>query len=199
MANINLFDGTSNLHTGSVFLKALGELSNYQRVLVSPIPGKIDLPGYYFVKELVRFSYEPRRKQVNLNTFLQRFEMINPNRNPNSQNVILLEEDIFRPGLNWCFGESGNLNNQNYIVVSTARIENERELQDWMCHELGHMYGAARKGRSNTIEALGSHCTNDLCVMQQKVSVKEAREYTKMRELLNAPTYCPQCQNDLRR
>ena len=198
MARIKLFDGTVDLKNGLALESALKELSHYQRVEISPYPGKIDIPGYQFVKELERTAYDFRRQQVNLDIFLRKFGQIHPNKDPNSQNIILLEKDIFWPGLNWCFGQCGNESGQNYVIVSTARIKEGLSLKDWLCHELGHMYGAAKRGRSNTTESLGSHCTNDLCVMQQKLSVQEAIKYTNKRRLNNASTYCPQCQDELR-
>ncbi len=199
MAKVRLFDGTVDLKNGLALEGALKELAHYQKVEVSPYPGKIDIPSYNFVKELERTAYNSQRKQVDLDIFFERFREINPNRDSSSQNIILLEEDIFRPNLNWCFGQSGIENGQNYVIISNYRItRNGLSLKDWICHELGHMYGAAKKGRSNTTESLGSHCTNDLCVMQQKLSISEAINYANERRAKNAPTYCPQCQNDLK-
>jgi predicted Zn-dependent protease len=199
MAKIRLFDGTSDARNGKILERALKELSHYQQVKVSPYPGEKDIEGYKLIKEIEIVSYNPIKHQVNLSSFLDRFNQMKINSDSSSQTIILLEDDIFDEGLNWCFGQSRSIARKSYMVVSTARIKNESHLQDVLSHELGHMYGAPRKGRTNTKEALGTHCTNNFCVMQQKMSVSEAVKYANERWFRSSPTYCPQCQEDLRR
>ena len=63
-------------------------------------------------------------------------------------------------------------------------------------HELGHILGmAADLNRSNTVESLGPHCTNQACVMQQGLSVSEWLEHA-WDAYRAGRIYCPQCLAD---
>jgi predicted Zn-dependent protease len=69
-------------------------------------------------------------------------------------------------------------------------------------HELGHMFGAAPRGRTNTEENLGSHCLNDYCVMQQKLTVPAFSEHdnkiaSRIENDLLDSWFCEQCQDDI--
>ncbi|HLD79692.1 MAG: hypothetical protein A2822_03295 [Candidatus Staskawiczbacteria bacterium RIFCSPHIGHO2_01_FULL_41_41] len=201
MANIKLFDGTENPRYGRVLVNVLAELAKLQRVVVSPTPGGIDLLGYGLVQKLQSESYNLGRRQVDLEQF---FELVRAepmiSRDMNSQKIIFVDRDLYSPGrTNWCFGQSRRIDFADYIILSTARIKKASHWFDLAAHELGHMYGAAPSSRTNTVEFLGSHCINDLCVMQQKDTVEGSIAYSRRRHSLQAKPYCGQCENDLRR
>jgi predicted Zn-dependent protease len=199
MAIINIFKGTRK-PINNTLGNALAELAKYQDVKVSPKLGEIDMIGYRLAHELEKSSMARGRNQVDLDTFVTKF-LQRPEiyRRPNTQKIVLLERDIFAGRLNWCFGQYRQQQGINMVLLSTARIANNQHFYDLLTHELGHMYGAARKGRSNTVGNLGSHCINDLCVMQQKTSVDESLRYVQQRHRANASTYCGQCKDDLRK
>lgn len=198
MANIKLYDGTKDPSAGKVLKDVLKELANYQSVLINRKPGSLYIPTYNFVKYFEQLSYDPLRDQVSFDRFIDLVDRTREMQDLSSEKIIIIESDLFSAG-NWCFGKSRHYNNKDYMIVSTSRIQNELHLFNIFAHELGHMYGAARKGRSNTEEDdLGYHCINDLCVMQQKLTVKESLAYTNQRHKANAQTYCMQCQDELR-
>lgn len=200
MANIEVFDGTRNPVYGKVLKGALQELALYQPVYCSPkdLDG-LDVHSYNLIKNIESRAYNHYRRQVNLDDVLEMADKTPEiGKNNNKQKIILLEKDVFGPGLNFGFGAYTPYNGKDYTILSMARIQNINQLFDLFAHEIGHMYGAASPGRSNTEENLGSHCLNDLCVMQQKNSVKEAIEYANKRHRAGAMAYCPQCENELR-
>lgn len=200
MADIELYDGTRDPNYGKVLGMALKELAAFQRVSCRPLPGTIDVPGYEFVRNLEEISFCAERNQVCLNDFLQLVENV-PGVGDDiySQKVFLIESDCYSEGINWCFGGYMPRNGVQHVIISLARVQDEFHLFDICCHEFGHMYGAAIEGRSNTVESLGTHCINDLCVMQQKLSVPESLSYVRERHRLHAPTYCEQCADELTR
>ena len=201
MAHIQVFDGTSKPIYGKVLKKALQELAFYQGVFCSPkkLGGK-DIHSYNLVKRIEERAYDNFRGQVNLDKVLKIADNTPEiSRDKNKQKIILLEKDGFAPGLNWAFGGYMPYNGKDYMIVSMARVQSKIQLFDLFAHEAGHMYGAASPGRSNTKEILGSHCINDLCVMQQKLTVRDAIKYANKRYNTGVRAYCPQCENELRR
>ena len=105
---------------------------------------------------------------------------------------------MYYPGVNWCFGGfTATRNGLGYVLMSSARINDSDLAKDLLRHELGHMFGAPSQRRTNTSEMLGNHCLNDLCVMQQRLSIEEAVKYAKQRKRANAEVYCCQCENDI--
>ena len=198
MANIHLLDGTRDLKYGKIFLDVLKELVRYQEVSVTPAPGEIDMSGYNYVKSLEKSSYNSARDQCKQSSLLTR--IANDHVSRDKQRVIFTEKDLFDEGLNWCFGGYAQATDgQQFVLVSVDRVKNGNHWFDLLAHELGHMYGAASEGRSNTYESLGSHCLNDLCVMKQNLTVDSAIAYANRRHALNAPTFCYQCAEELLR
>ncbi|MBW2991000.1 hypothetical protein KY348_04825 [Candidatus Woesearchaeota archaeon] len=198
MARIRIFDGTRNQKYGQALEAALNELSKLIPVKTKPRPGSIDMPGYELVKYLEQKSFNPDRGQVSrdrLLTLADKIPEIGGDRS--TQKIILVENDLYTPSVNWCFGGFTHFNGNDYIVISTARIKNLLHFADINIHELGHMSGAPRPGRSNTIEHLGTHCINDLCVMQQKDTVEASVAYSRQRHQLKADSYCSQCKQDI--
>lgn len=142
-------------------------------------------------KDVEKHSYVEERNQCNLESIIDFFD------ESIDKTIIIIEKDLYFTGLNWCFG--GYTPSHGCIIISTARLQSENHMYDLIGHEMGHLLNTCPEERTNTIEMLGSHCTNDLCVMQQKMTVKEAVEYTTRRHEANAPLYCEQCINDIKK
>lgn len=198
MARIRILDGTSNQKYGQALGAALHELSKLIPVKTKPQAGSIDIPGYNLVKHLEQGAYNPDGGQVSRDEILKMADKIPKiGGDRTTQKIILVENDLYTPSVNWCFGGFTHFHGNDYIVISTARVKNLLHFTDINIHELGHMYGAPRRGRRNTTEHLGTHCLTDLCVMQQKDTVEASEAYSKRRHQLKSDSYCPQCKDDI--
>lgn len=92
--------------------------------------------------------------------------------------IVFTSRDLYPDGMpvNFCFG----IQRRTTILQSVARYRHlpDAELQACithiMCHELGHMFGAA-KGRDNGLARIhpiyADHCEHEGCVMQQASDV----------------------------
>lgn len=203
MANIELWSGLGDLQMERQLSPILNEFARYQPVRIDREPGTIDMPRYRFVSALARRCRDESRGQVNLDRALTTAFQLNrpgePGANQNNQKIILFEDDLFTPSLNWCFGMYSYRGGHDVVALSTYRMQSFAHFQDLLAHELGHMYGAAPQGRTNTIESLGPHCNNQLCVMQQKLTVSDSLAHVDLRRRMRAPFFCTQCQEDLHR
>jgi predicted Zn-dependent protease len=132
-------------------------------------------------------AWNEQRKQMNMEKMACSLEAP-------STSIVIVEEDLYYEGLNWCFGASMG---DGSIIMSTRRLRRSNHITDLVGHELGHKLGIPSTGRSNTEELLGTHCTNDLCVMQQKMTVKDAVDYWERRLASGAGLYCRQCLEEL--
>jgi len=115
--------------------------------------------------------------------------------------LILFDYDLYDgsdPRSNWFFGGfAGTVRGLGYITLSASRLSDKIHARDLIRHEVGHMFNAPSSGRSNTYENLGLHCSNSLCVMQQKDTVTSSIKYAHERERRKARTYCLQCERDI--
>lgn len=153
-----------------------------------------------FLESQIAESFSPQRRQVQGRQLLDRINSSGIGKFTSQGKIIIIDNDIYYPGLNWCFGGYTETDRGlGYILISTARMKSENHAKDILRHEIGHMFGAPSQGRSNTYGNLGLHCSNDLCVMQQKDGLREAVSYAEQRARLNAGTYCSQCEDDIRR
>lgn len=200
MVDITLFDGTRDQKYGRVLGSVLGEMTQYVGpIKCTPKPGSIDIPRYNLVKHVESQTLDPTRQQVDEGLMIGMLDNLRLIRDDPAAKVVFTERDLFAPGINWAFGGFVNYLDRNYIVISTARITRPVHFQDLIAHELGHMYGAAPAGRTNTEENLGSHCTNNLCVMQQHLTVSGSQNYAMQRHQASAPLFCGQCTDELGR
>ncbi len=197
MANIRLFDGTRNINLGLAMRQPLAELAATQAVKINPRPGTLAVRDYQLVKSIESRSTHRKRGQVNLDQFIAYMGTIPLIRKDPRSKLFMLETDLFREGLNWCYGQMSISHGSGLVILSAARIRSKEHWQDLIAHELGHLYGAAPRGRSNTVMNLGSHCINDLCVMQQHTDMREAERYAQRRHAAGAPAYCGQCLQDM--
>jgi predicted Zn-dependent protease len=200
MGNIILLDGTESTFAGKVTKEVLVNLAKHLGGMNANVtPGKIDMHGYNLVKKCETRAYNHRRKQVNYNTLA---DLITKDpflmHHRREQIVVLVNSDLYAPGLNWVFGGYHRVNNRDIIIVSLARTGNDPiHLKHILLHESGHMYGAAPPKRSNTYEQLGSHCSNE-CVMQQKMDIQSSKRHVHSLER-KGKTFCSQCVNDMRK
>jgi len=203
-----LLDGTEDSNWGKILGEAIMKLASIrgETPYINVTPGSLDWKGYDIVKGLEDKCINRARNQV----FLEELCLMTARKyadNGYPHKIILTGEDIFsKAAKSWCFGgnrfcDVGTGQERTlevYTVISTHRVQDYYLFWSLCAHELGHAYGAAREGRKNTEMKLGSHCTNDLCVMQQKTDIREARDYAM--EIYNSgkdPPYCPECINDL--
>ena len=193
---IYLFNGSRRLDP-EIPLGVLRELQGIRPLEIQEI-GEADS----FLDTVIPEAFDAGRQQVNMLTLVQR---INREESLGSLGmagkVVVVDHDAyFGAGNNWSFGvyipTSFGL---GYVVVSSARFEDETLAKYTLKHELGHMFGAPSEGRSNTTESLGLHCVTDLCTMQQKLSVRSALGYARRVERSAETAYCHQCTTDIQR
>ncbi|MBQ8482351.1 MAG: hypothetical protein IJ532_07455 [Alphaproteobacteria bacterium] len=113
--------------------------------------------------------------------------------------VLVTKHDLYADGLNFCLGVSKE---NAFSIVSTARFIDRNNCLDVegfktvVMHEFGHLIGLTHEGRANTSEQLGSHCTNDGCIMQQRMD-GDFRDITRVRlaakKLYGLPPICSDC------
>jgi len=152
------------------------------------------------LKRFIGHNYDLDRKQVHYRNMLEdisRSKFV-AHTEMESGKIFFLKEDLYSDGLNWCFGGfTPAAVGLGYVLISSARVDDDFQARDIIRHELGHMFGAPSGGRKNTYDSLGLHCSNNLCVMQQKLSVPESIRYAHIRRKTRAPAYCRDCIKDI--
>ncbi|MDO5387288.1 MAG: hypothetical protein Q4F75_08500 [Pseudomonadota bacterium] len=117
--------------------------------------------------------------------------------------VLITKRDLYGTQsdgrlLNYCLGVSRE---DCFSIISTARFIDRNNLLDQegfktvVMHEFGHVLGLTRSGRGNTHEALGPHCLDDCCIMQQRLD-GDFTEITRRRLIFKQhglPPICPDC------
>ena len=112
--------------------------------------------------------------------------------------VFVTKHDLYATGMNYCLGFSQE---NKFAIVSTARFvdeNNKLDLENFktvLMHEFGHLIGLTNKKRVHTQELLGAHCTNDGCIMQQRMN-GDYTDLTKARlkrRHLGKPPICDDC------
>jgi predicted Zn-dependent protease len=172
---------------------ALQDISAIRDLKVTPAEAR------KFLERQISLSHNPERNQVNGRELLARINDSDIGRYTQHGKLILIDNDLYYPQIGWCFGGfSGTDTGLGYILMSSARMQTPEQAVDILRHELGHMFGAPSEGRTNTYQHLGLHCSNNLCVMQQKDTVSGSVKYAAQRARAKAPTYCAQCERDIR-
>ena len=158
---------------------------------IHPVKPYYEILNNKIEKNPILESWDPRREQCHMIKMLEHMNF------GDVRMIVVTSKDLFADGLNWCFG--GYVDDAMAIVLSTNRLTSQLHMEDLVAHEIGHMFFCVDYGRVNSYEELGPHCSNDLCVMQQKMTVAESVEYTKHRHKLNAPFYCPDCTDHMKK
>ena len=197
--HIHVFDMSERLHIDATFdvLKEIGKLRDLSFYSV----GNPDV----LLNPYIEKNFNPKRNQLHSRGLIKDIVKTGfHNDFKRDGKIIIVDEDLYDDGLNWCFGGfMGTRIGIGYILLSTSRLQNDYHARDLIRHEIGHMFGAPSDNRAcelngNVYEHLGLHCSNDLCVMQQKDRVDFSVKYAIKRARLNADTYCSQCTNDIR-
>ena len=87
--------------------------------------------------------------------------------------IFVTKRDLYAAGLNYCLGYSQE---DKFSIISTARFIDRNNMlniegfKTVLMHEFGHLIGLTNENRVNTEEKLGPHCTNDGCIMQQRMN-----------------------------
>ena len=179
--------------------KALGDIDRIRPLIITPAEAR------GFLESQIAASYNSLRGQVNGRELIKRVNESGIGKFVQPGKLIIINEDLYYPSTGWVFGgytptsDGRGLSGGGYILLSTARARVPELATDILRHELGHMFGAPSEGRTNTAESLGLHCVNDICVMQQKLTLAEAVRYAKQRASAGASTYCAQCEADIQR
>ncbi len=193
---IKLYDGTRTPDFGKLLLDVLFELDDSlnpaNKIKISPLPGKADLPGYRLITRCA--NQAKTGGKVNINTLVDILKKVPE---VGMHNVVLLNNDLCANRVNWCFGvQTWSNTGLSFLIASDYRAKDKVHLKHILAHELGHMFGAPSDRRSNITSNLGTHCTNYGCVMQQQTTIESSLKYARERSGL--PLYCPQCIEDMR-
>ena len=152
------------------------------------------------IDDFARQAYNPKRDQLKAIKFLHKMHNTGLGRCQEGK-LIITDYDLYDetdPDSKWFFGGfNGTNHGLGYITLSTARLQDEVHARDLVRHEAGHMFNAPSKGRNNTYELLGLHCSNDLCVMQQKDTVPSSIKYAHLRARKKSRVFCNQCEKDI--
>ncbi|MEK6952195.1 MAG: hypothetical protein AABX29_04205 [Nanoarchaeota archaeon] len=197
--HVHVFDMSERLHIDATF-DALEDINQIRELSYSPV-GNPDV----FLQDYINRNFNSSRNQLNseglMRDILKTSEMKQLRRDGK---IIIVDEDLYGEGLNWCFGGfMGTMIGLGFILLSTARLQDDCHARDLIRHEVGHMFSAPsekrrQKTNGNVYDNLGLHCGNDLCVMQQKDTVDSSVEYSHQRARSNADSYCGQCIKDIR-
>lgn len=117
--------------------------------------------------------------------------------------IFLTSQDLYSHDgngniLNFCLGCTNSL---GIAVISTRRFcdrnnrFNVENFQTTVQHEFGHILNLTGGNHPHIEQALGSHCTDPACVMQQRMS-GDVSDVTEQRLHLKAhglPPICPDC------
>ncbi|MBO6281486.1 MAG: hypothetical protein J6N49_03025 [Alphaproteobacteria bacterium] len=114
--------------------------------------------------------------------------------------VLITKQDLYGTlsngqKLNFCLGVS---HENEHSIISTARfvdrngILDTEEFKTVVMHEFGHLIGVTREGRVHSNEQLGAHCTNEGCLMQQRLD-GDYKELTRARLLRESRGQTPIC------
>jgi len=205
MEDVLFIDNSIMLHE-EVPLQALEEVGRIRPIRVRSVKGAED-----YVEKAIKKSLHLERQgykgsgQVKVEELLRNlYDIPFIKQTWHMGKVITIDQDLYATNsdgrdLNWCFGGFlGASESIGYVVVSTARLQDVVHARDLLRHEIGHMFGAPTRNRKDVEFTLGRHCSNDLCVMQQKVSIPDSLSYAHLRANKRAKTYCISCERDIR-
>ena len=157
--------------------------------------------NYTLVDHLVNESFNHSRGQVNLHEMMARMVCIPKlhQEMADTRKVILLDEDLYAPGLEYTYGVQFPYTRDNrYAIISTARLADEVHANYVISHELGHLFGAPDRNRPDVFESRGYHCSDPSCIMTQDLSGRSSFEQA-FEAYMKGFGYCNNCKEDIRR
>jgi len=208
MHELILIDGCQDSEPGKVLYGVLNHMAGIVGTIhADKTAGAVDMRGYAVARELVARSLNSDRNQVEAEALIGNI-VDHPfirSQDPRAKILVLIPEDLYAHNrgnpTNWVHGGKFVHKGREIVIMSAHRFYHHGLFDNIhfkyiMTHELGHVYGAASKGRSNTYELLGTHCSND-CVMQQDRTTDggKARAYELHRR---RRTFCDQCAHEMR-
>ena len=160
--------------------------------------GSWEMGEYKSADELVRSMPKNSSGQIDGDALEDKLIRLNQTWLEPGAIVLITSLDLYMKGTPWCFA----LSKRRTTVQSVHRFRGLSEKDESLCirrtlkHELGHIYGCpANIRRSNTVENMGTHCTNPGCVMRQVSSVSSLIYAAKNENPYNC--FCPQCSKDI--
>ncbi|MFQ6009503.1 MAG: hypothetical protein ACE5J7_00045 [Candidatus Aenigmatarchaeota archaeon] len=156
----------------------------------------------WYVEEcMMHGKDEGHGDQVNASKLLDMLYREPWKRKEDHYDFFVVDKDLARgPEDAWVVG--GRITNSTVISVSRwRRIKpysfRMEVLKTQAYHEGGHVFGAATRARDDTIELLGSHCTEYGCSMKQGMSIREWKKNTEERIDAGQP-YCGKCTDEIK-
>lgn len=110
--------------------------------------------------------------------------------------LLILPQDLYADDLNYILGYG----KEGFgAVISTRRLPQDEKqrysmLKTMIAHEMGHVFGIPARGRTNTSNEMGRHCTNQ-CTMRSGNSIEDLEKIAL--ESQHTRTYCGPCHRDL--
>ena len=153
----------------------------------------------------VDLRWHPGCHQLNADVFFELMEKDPTNRDIPQFTIFLTRDDLYARYhgvlLNYCLGLSQRgkgsvvsahryLNRNGYLVGQRREV-----FKTVVMHEFGHVIGLTYDGRKNTDENLGSHCTCNTCIMQQRER-GDYEQLARIRQNLQrqgVPPICDDC------
>jgi predicted Zn-dependent protease len=166
---------------------------------------KSELVPHKSIKWQVESKFDSQRKQTNAEDILLTMR-VDPHQvtSPHWE-VIITNEDLYQPGTNFLIGSAVrdlgtiiSLNRFNHIKDHRIRKETQKTE---LFHEISHVFGlpTIRRGAEKLEFALGGHCLNKGCSLQQGMSVpNDWINFTKDRLNQNGKPLCDECILDLK-
>ncbi len=206
---IVLLDGCKDFAPGKVLAGVLDHMASIVGTIhADKTAGQLDMEGYNVVRDLVRRSFDSHRGQIQIEALVGvlDYNSLVQSKPKEARFIVLVPEDLYALNgghpTNWVHGAyfSKTSNSKDVVVISTARFYTNGKFdpihfRHVMAHELGHMFGATKKGRRNTYELLGPHCSND-CIMRQDVDVGSGKDRAHDMHR-KGTTFCNDCRREM--
>lgn len=203
MRTFHVFDATGDEFLRQYFTRGVSEIKKYREITLS----SSEIKYTQIVREAERYAYEEKNKQTNLVSLLAHIHMHPQCKMRGEYTITLTEKNLYFNGgtsLGTIFpDEKGG----KHLVLSTYQIKNDPHILTYLTiHNLGHMLGAAKKGRigtaspheetigKNYVESFDNHCLN-FCIMQQKDTIPKMKEH--FGALQAKQKFCGYCKEEL--
>lgn len=163
------------------------------------------LNAYESVDWYCSYALDENRNQLHCGKLMEALVAEPWQQNEPHLDIVILKDDLFDTGnnaCNWCLGYGV----RGYMAISSfnriQNVSNNRRIQlecfkTIVMHEVGHMLGLVNENRTDIVDNLGWHCTNNKCIMRQGLRVYDWVQYTFERQQSSSPL-CLHCQQDLR-